>query len=175
MEQKKKEAESSKYTMRSLHRDIGFFIIGLVIIYSISGILLIYRDTLLLKQLKPIEKKLSPNLNEAELGNAIHIKEFKITKSNGDTLYFEDGTYNKVTGAVRFTSKELPFILKSFTRFHKTAAKNIVHWFNVIFAVLLLFMAISSFWMFKPKTKMFRRGLYIAGAGIVFAAILLFL
>ena len=43
MEQKEKK--SIHYYMRGLHRDIGFFLIGLTLIYSISGVLLIYRDT----------------------------------------------------------------------------------------------------------------------------------
>ena len=39
------EKKSINHFVRSLHRDIGFFVIGLTIIYSISGIVLTYRDT----------------------------------------------------------------------------------------------------------------------------------
>lgn len=45
----KKEKKSINHYMRSLHRDIGFFVIGLIVIYSISGVVLIYRDTNFLK------------------------------------------------------------------------------------------------------------------------------
>ena len=52
MEQKlsntKKPAKNMRYYMRFLHNNIGFFIVGLVVIYSLSGILQIYRDTDLL-------------------------------------------------------------------------------------------------------------------------------
>ena len=44
-----KENKSINHCIRSLHRDIGFFIIGLTIIYSMSGIVLTYRDTNFLK------------------------------------------------------------------------------------------------------------------------------
>lgn len=40
-EQKKKV--SIQKLMRSLHRDIGFLLIGMTLIYCISGLLLIYR------------------------------------------------------------------------------------------------------------------------------------
>jgi hypothetical protein len=36
-------------TMRDLHNNIGFFIVGLVVIYSLSGIVQTYRDTSFLK------------------------------------------------------------------------------------------------------------------------------
>lgn len=38
-------AHNIHYWIRSLHRDIGFFLIGLTLIYVFSGILMIYRDT----------------------------------------------------------------------------------------------------------------------------------
>ncbi len=40
----KKSNKNLRYYMRFLHNNIGFFIVGLVIIYSLSGILQIYRD-----------------------------------------------------------------------------------------------------------------------------------
>lgn len=42
------------YWIRSLHRDIGFFLVGLTLVYVLSGILLIYRDTGFL-QTTPVE------------------------------------------------------------------------------------------------------------------------
>ena len=58
---------------------------------------------------------------------------------------------------------------------HRTTSGNITQWFIVIYATLLHFLAISSFWMYKPKTNHFCRGIYMADAGLVFAIILLFL
>ena len=69
-----KEKKSSNRYMRSLHRDFGFFAIGLTLIFSISGIVLIYRDTDFLKFEKQIEKQLSPNIKESELGMILHIR-----------------------------------------------------------------------------------------------------
>lgn len=165
--------KSFNYNMRCLHRDIGFFLIGITIIYSISGIVLIYRDTDLLKQDVVIERELAPNLEASELGGILHKRDFKVLKSEGDIVYFQDGTYNRATGVVKYKSKELPSFLNKFNSLHKSSSRNIVHWFTTIYGILLLFLAISSFWMFNAKSKPFRRGIFIAGAGIVVSLILL--
>ncbi len=161
--------------MRSLHRDIGFFVIGLVIIYSLSGIVLIYRDTGFMKTEKLIERTLSPNMDASELGKVLYVREVKVLKEEGGIVYFQNGNYNKVTGEIKYSSKELPFILTKFNKLHKAPSRNVIHWVSLIFGILILFLAISSFWMYKPKTKMFRRGIFIAGIGVVIAVIILVL
>ncbi|RPH34564.1 MAG: hypothetical protein EHM93_00610 [Bacteroidales bacterium] len=159
--------------MRSLHRDIGFFLIGFTIISCISGIVLIYRDTNFLKYDTVIEETFEPNLDEAELGKMLNIKDFKIQKVEGDSLYFQKGTYNITTGVARFTVKELPSFFSKINGLHKSKSKNITHWFTLTIGIMLLFLAISSLWMFKPKTELFRRGIYLTGAGVVVTIIIL--
>jgi hypothetical protein len=166
---------SLNYYMRSLHRDVGFFLVGLTIIYSISGVVLIYRDTDFLKKETTIEKKVQPGMDESELGRMLHDREFRITKTEGDVVWFTNGTYDKATGAIKYTAKELPSFLNKFSELHKSASGDVVHWFTTLYGVLLLFLAISSFWMFNKKTKAFRRGIYIAGMGIVAVIALLLL
>jgi hypothetical protein len=66
-----------------------------------------------------------------------------------------------------------------FTELHKTRSKDsahyLSHYFTTIFGILLLFMSVSAFWMFKPGTKLFSRGVYMTIAGIVASIILLVL
>jgi hypothetical protein len=170
---KHKEKKSIGHYMRSLHRDIGFFIIGLIVIYGISGIALIYRDTNFFKYETLVETKLSPNMEASELEKALRLKDFKVLKEESEIVYFSNGTYNKTTGVAAYSAKVLPSWLNTFNKLHKSSSKNEAHWVATIFGILLLFLAISSFWMFKPGTRFFRRGIYIAGAGIVAAIILL--
>jgi len=170
-----KENPSINHYMRLLHRDIGFFVIGLTIIYSVSGILLIYRDTNFLKHKTSVEKQLSPNMEASQLGKVLHLRDFKVLKNEGEIVYFQNGTYNKVTGFVEYSKVELPAVLNKLTSLHKASSKNLKHLVSTIFGILLLFLAISSFWMFKTKTKLLRRGICIAGLGVVSAAILLVL
>jgi hypothetical protein len=171
MEQKEKK--TLNHYMRALHRDIGYFTIGLIIIYSISGIALIYRDTNFLKHDIKTEKKLSPNMADSELSQALRIRDFKITNTNGETIYFQNGSYNKSTGVVTYTTKETIFPINKFIDLHKTMSNSPIHYFNALLGLILLFLALSSFWMFKKGTKFFHRGIYLAGAGIVFTIIIL--
>lgn len=172
---KTKEKKSIQYYMRSLHRDVGFFALGLTFIYAISGIVLIYRDTGFLKSERQIERQLSPNIQESELGMMLHIRDFKITKTEHDIVYFKNGTYNKATGIVHYTNQALPLTLDKLISLHKSSSKNFSHWFTTIYGIALLFLAVSSFWMFKPNTGLFKRGLLFTGIGFIIAFILFFL
>jgi hypothetical protein len=170
-----KEKKSINYYMRFLHRNLGFFMLGFVLIYSLSGIALIYRDTDFLKHEKKISINLSPGLNPSEIGNTLRIRDFKLEKTEGDICYFRGGSYNKTTGITEQTTKELIFPLNKFSVLHKTASNNFLHWFTATFGILLFFMAISSLWMFKSDSKIFRRGILTVAAGIIIAIIVLIL
>lgn len=170
-----REKRNVHYYMRVLHRDIGFFLIGLTIIYCVSGILLVYRDSDFLKQETTVEKQLTANLSENELGKELRLRNFKPIKVEENIVYFENGTYDKTTGVANYTQKALPAFLEALNKLHKTSSNSIAHYISVMFGVLLLFLAISSFWMFKAKSKMFLRGISFAGAGILFTAIIIFL
>jgi len=163
------------HVMRALHRDLGFFLVGLTLVYSLSGIVLVYRDTHFLKHERMVEKILSPGMSEAELGQAMRIRDFRIEKTEGDLLYFETGQYNLVTGMVRYTEYELPGFLKPLTVLHKVASQDIRHVFSVLTGVVLLFLCISSFWMFSPGTRLFNRGIILAAAGLIVVTLLLLL
>jgi hypothetical protein len=161
-----------RWYMRYLHNKIGFFITGLVIIYSLSGIVQTYRDSDFLKHDVVNEKQLSPGLNEAQLGQQLRLRDFKITKTEGDVLSFKEGTYNGTTGKANFTTREWYEWVVPFTELHKTSSSNLAHYFTTIFGICLFFMSISAFWMFKPRTKPFSRGVLLTIGGIVASVIL---
>ena len=160
--------------MRVYHRYLGFFLAGIMAIYSISGIILIFRDTPYFK--KDIKKvlTLSPNMNKDSIGPAIKIKNLKITKVEGNIISFEQGTYNSTTGVANYSVKELPYIISKMTSFHKASVKQPLFYFNIFFGCSLLFFVVSSFWMFMPSTTIFKKGLYFTIAGIVLSLLLLF-
>lgn len=168
-----KEKKSIQYYMRSLHRDIGFFAIGLTLIFAVSGTMLIYRDTTFLKSEKQIEKQLEPNIKESDLGAALRMRAFEVKKVEGDVLFFKNGTYNKATGVAIYTEQKLPSFLEKLNELHKTSTRNATHWFTTIYGVILFFLAISSLWMFKKSNKQFKRGLVLAGGGFLLAIVIL--
>lgn len=162
------------YKMRVIHRYLGFFLVGIMAVYSISGIILIFRDTDFLKTEKAITKQVKPNAQPDELGKMLQIRDLKIDKEEGNILYFKNGTYDKTTGTANYKVKELPFIVDKMTHLHKAKSADKLFFFNIFFGLSLFFFVISSFWMFMPNTDVFKKGLYFTIGGIILTLILLF-
>jgi uncharacterized iron-regulated membrane protein len=161
-------------TMRIYHRYLGYFLAGIMAMYAISGVVMIFRDTNFLKRKKQVEQKLAPNLNAEELGKALRIRDLKIETENSELVFFRQGNYNKTSGLAIYTVTSLPAILGAMTRLHKANTKQALYYLNIFFGVSLLFFVISSFWMFLPRTTIFRKGLYFTLAGLLLTIILLF-
>jgi hypothetical protein len=167
--------KSVQKTMRTLHRDIGFFLIGLTILYSLSGVLLIYRDTDFLKSSQLIEKTLAPNLEQQSLARELRTKRLIGVRQDGENLVFKGGSYNQVTGQVSYQTEKLPQALEMFVHLHKAPSEKAVSWLTTVFGGLLAFMAISSFWMFNSGHKHFKRGIILATSGFSVAVFMVFL
>lgn len=162
-----------RWYMRYLHNKIGFFIVGLLIIYSLSGLLQTYRDTNILKHDISGEMKLAPHLNESQLGINLKLRNFKLTNTEASILYFQEGTYNAETGMAKYVTKEWYAWVVPFTELHKLSTKSPAHYFTTLFGYALLFMSVSAFWMFKPGTKLFSSGVYFTICGVIASIILL--
>ena len=160
--------------MRIYHRYLGYFLAGIMAVYATSGVVMIFRDTDVFKVEKIVEKQLNANLSPKELGAAIRIRDLKVESENGDQLSFGQGTYNKTTGVVIYTVKSLPTVMEKLTQLHKASTSQPLYYLNIFFGVSLLFFVVSSFWMFLPKTSIFKKGLYFTLAGIILTIILLF-
>lgn len=160
--------------MRIYHRYLGFFLAGIMAIYSISGIIMIFRETPFLK--KDVHKVMTvaPNLKNEEIGPAIKIKNLKTTEEVGDIVKFKEGTYNRATGEADFTVKELPYLINKITKMHKATHKDPLYYLNIFFGLSLFFFVMSSFWMFTPGTTIFKKGMYFTIAGMVLVVIMLF-
>ncbi|SEV89988.1 hypothetical protein SAMN05421841_0099 [Chryseobacterium wanjuense] len=161
--------------MRITHRYLGYFLAGIMAIYALSGVLLVYRDTDFLKKEKKYDKVIDKNLSEKELGKELKIKNLEVEKTEGSILTFKQGTYNTETGEAKYSKKELPFVLDKMTKLHKAQSKDTLSPLNTFFGISLFFFVISSFWMFNPKSKIFKRGIIFTIIGIVVSIILLFI
>lgn len=166
--------KTSKY-MRIIHRYLGFFLIGIMSVYALSGIVLVFRDTDFLKKETTVERNIGENIPRKELGRKLRQKNLKVIKKEGDVLYFKNGEYNKQTGIANYTAKELPYLIDKMTHLHKSNSSHPLYWLNVFFGVSLLFFSISSFWMFMPKTVIFKKGMWFTLGGIILTLALLFI
>ena len=135
-------------------------------VYSISGLALIFRKTDVFKKEVKITKTISPNLSVKDLESTLKIKNLYVNSIEGNLVYFDKGRYNKLTGDVIYSKKELPYFLKKMQTLHKATTKSPVY---------LLFFVISSFWMFLPSTSVFKKGIYFSLAGILMTIIILFI
>lgn len=155
------------YTMRVLHRDIGFLMIGLTLVFALSGILLVYRSTGFMKSETQVTRTLAPALSIDDVGRALHLRQLKVGEDDGRRIAFSsepmarDGSYDRQSGEVSYSAQQLPSLLEKL---------NALHWFSALYGVLLTFLALSSLWMFKPSTRQLRRGVVLAALGFAGAA-----
>ena len=163
------------FTMRVIHRYLGFFLAGIMAVYALRGVIMIFRDTDFLKHDKQITKQIKPNAQADELGKLLQMRDLKIDKEEGNTLYFKNGIYDKSTGTANYTVKELPYFVNKMTHLHKAKSADPLFFFNIFFGLSLFFFVISSFWMFMPSTSTFKKGMYFTIGGIVLTLILLFI
>ncbi|MFT4568468.1 MAG: hypothetical protein ACI9FN_003437 [Saprospiraceae bacterium] len=161
--------------MRIVHRYLGFFLAGIMAMYSLSRMVLVFRTTDTFKKEIPFEKNIGADLAQHKIGEALKIKGLSIEKEQDGILYFKNGTYNSKTGIANYTKKELPYILDKMTHLHKANTNEPLYFLNLFFGASLLFFIISSFWMFMPSTTVFKKGMYFTLGGIVLTLLLIFL
>ncbi len=160
--------------MRIVHRYLGFFLTGIMAVYAISGMVMIFRETDFLKHEVIVEQQLDPGLTGGELSPKLRMG-VKVEKTEGDVLYFDQGKYNVRTGLATVRKMELPLIISKMERLHKATTNSPVYFLNLFFGLSLLFFVISSFWMFLPSTLIFKKGIYFTIGGVVLTLILVFI
>lgn len=170
-----KKTSSVQRIMRALHRDIGYFLIGFTLIYCFSGIVMIYRGNDFLRFDKVVTEMYDPNLSEDELIDELPFRSVTIIKNDTQRIEFEQGYYEKATGKTTYTSKQYPTFIRKMNVLHRSTQEDGTHWVSVVFAALLIFLALSSFWMFTSRSKFFKRGIILSLIGFVIAVVLMYL
>jgi len=165
--------KSFSHQIRVIHRYLGFFLAGIMAVYALSGIVMIFRETNFLKSEVVTEQQLEPNLTGGELSPKLRMG-VKVEKKEGDVLYFKDGNYNQKTGVAVVKKMELPFVLEKMERLHKATTNSPLYFLNIFFGLSLLFFVLSAFWMYTPKMSIFKKGMYFAIGGVILTLILLF-
>ncbi|HKJ49590.1 MAG TPA: hypothetical protein VJ973_10895, partial [Christiangramia sp.] len=116
---------------RIYHRYLGFFLAGIMAMYAISGIVLIFRNTDTFKIENIIEKKVSHDLSNEQIGKILKIKNFKVERTEGSKIYFEQGELDKSTGLATYKVYKLPVILESMTKLHKANTTRPLFFLNI--------------------------------------------
>ena len=169
-----KSNKDIRTSMRLIHRYLGFFLAGIMAVYALSGIIMIFRETDFLKTETIETIQLETNLTGGELSPKLRMG-VKVDRTEGDLLYFKDGSYNKATGIATVKKMKLPFVLEKMERLHKATTNSPLYFFNILFGLSLLFFVLSAFWMFLPSMPIFKKGMYYAIGGMILMLIMLFL
>jgi hypothetical protein len=176
--------------LRNLHRDLGYFYIGLIISFSFSGILMNHREhwhpekytteTKTIEVELPEESKINEKFAE-DLGKKLGIDDkmrrhmvkkgtFKISFENHDV------EIDMKTGKGEIVSfNKTPFISQTM-KLHKNNSNWWIY-YSDIFALSLITIAITGAIMIKSASKFSfkHRGWKLALAGIIFPLLFLFL
>jgi len=171
-----KTGKSFRYWLRIIHRDLGFLMVGVCLIYGISGILLNHMDgkdpafkteeyslqlesNLQASDVKILweDKKDLPRLNKIIPIDETHSR-----------LLFSGGTgvYDSRSGMVdyeKYTKREFVYWINRL-HYNKVEGWSIM---GDLFAVSLVFFAISGLFMVKGKKGLAGRGKYYLIAGLL--------
>ncbi len=142
--------------VRVIHRYLGFFLAGIMFVYALSGITLIFRKTDYFKKETLITKVIETNLKE-------------VPEIKGAT----DISYNVQTGELSYYQMKPPLILEALQKMHKATTASPLYILNIVFGGCLMFFVLSSYWMFLPQTDIFKKAIYYTLGGIVLTFIMI--
>jgi len=167
--------------LRILHRDFGYFIVGMTIVYSLSGIFLNHRH-----DFNPDYKIFSYNFNtghknktklsEQEVRDILATFDFKIVykkhylNNQGIVkVFIENGEVaidpKSGEGYMHYLQKR-PIIF-GMNKLHKSTIGSVWKWVSDLMAVILLFVAISGIFLLKGKRGFNRWGWWLTIAGFI--------
>ncbi|BFM09756.1 hypothetical protein [Halioxenophilus aromaticivorans] len=154
---------------RKYHRWLGFFLAGVMTLYALSGVLLIFRTTDVLKFEQTEQKQLAPGLSGDALGPELRLRGFKVNEETTTLITFKEGQYNKESGLATVTRKDYPAAIAKVVGMHKATTNSPLFFLNIAFGAALLFFSVSAFLMFMPRVPQFKNGLKIAAGGFLLA------
>ncbi|MFY9153168.1 MAG: PepSY-associated TM helix domain-containing protein [Prolixibacteraceae bacterium] len=168
-------------TLRSLHRDFGYLVVGITFIYTISGIALNHRTdwnphyTLVSEELTvPVSEKTDFNPEEIKSllskfdCQTVYKKHFT-SRSGEIKIFVESGTviYSPSEGlAVLEVLNRRPFFFQ-INKMHLAQTNRLWIWISDIMAIFLLFVALSGLFILKGKFGLKGRGLWLTATGVV--------
>ncbi|SEA02985.1 hypothetical protein SAMN05443667_101668 [Flavobacterium gillisiae] len=178
-----------KKTFRNLHRDLGYFYIGLIVSFALSGLMMNHRDmwhpekytteTKLIEVTLPKESEINEEFAK-DLGTKLGIddkfRRHNVKKGNLKISFEKhDVEIDMKTGKGEIVSFIKTPIISQSMSLHKNTS-NFWIYYSDIFALSLIIIALSGTIMVKAgKFSWKQRGWKLAVAGILFPLIFLFL
>jgi uncharacterized protein len=168
-------------TLRWLHRDFGYFVVGITFIYTVSGIAMNHRQDWNPHYSLVSEELTLPSTEKAEFSKeeivsllqkfeyqSVYKKHF-VAKNGDIKIFVEGGTviYNHQEGKAELdVLKRRPFFYP-INKIHLAQTGQLWIWLSDVMAFFMLFVAISGLFLLKGKNGIKGRGLWLTAIGII--------
>lgn len=178
-----------KVNKRNIHRDLGYFYIGLIISFALSGILMNHRDQFQAEKFNVETKEITVKLPEEEAITEEYakdfIKQFQIEdtyrkhKVKGETFRISykntDVEVDMKSGKGEIVTYSKTPIISQMMKLHKSTSNWWIY-YGDIFGLSLITIAITGALMIPAGKFSFKnRGWKLAVAGVIIPLIVLFL
>ena len=173
----------------AIHRDTGYLCIGMTLIYAISGIVLNHfksGDLVHPDYAKSYKEVVVPlpkdgNVTEAyvfsvldRLGEKDHYKSHVLGTKSLEIFLSMGSVYIDLTNGSAQVEKKTPLYgIREFNLLHYNNIKKLYTWFSDLYAVALIFMAITGMFVLKGKNGILKRGAWLTFIGILLPALFL--
>ena len=166
--------------LRVLHRDFGYFIVGMTIVYALSGIYLNHRHDFnpdykifitdfqtAIRSADVSEDKIKEELKI--LDRSVVFKKHYITNDGYIKIFIESGeaVINPDTGEGRMQYLRKRPVIFEMNKLHKATLGIAWKWVSDLMAVILIFVAVSGLLILKGKRGFGRWGWWFTIGGIV--------
>lgn len=173
-----------------IHRDLGYFFVGMTIIYGLSGIALNHIDDWnpsYIVNNEEIEISTDDYSKKIDTSEALNImSEFNIDTNEYKSHYYPKTEEVKIfieEGSIRIDMNSGEGKIETMRRRPVFHSVNFLHynpgklwkWFADIFSASLIILAITGMFVLRGKKGIKRRGAILVSTGIVIPLILLFL
>ena len=175
-------------TLRSLHRDFGYFVVGITFVYTVSGIALNHRTDWNPHYTMISEEVSVPSVQKTEFAENEMVtlmenfdyqpkyKKHFVTKAGIIKIFVEEGTvmYQPREGIASLeVLKRRPFFFQ-INKIHLAQNGRLWIWISDVMALFLLFVAISGLFLLKGKYGIKGRGLWLTGLGVLIPLSIIF-
>ncbi|NQU87835.1 MAG: PepSY-associated TM helix domain-containing protein [Mariniphaga sp.] len=167
--------------LRNWHRDLGYFTVGILVIYCISGIILNHRHDfnpdykIYFSEFNTnIQQKNSYTKEEikdilSELDREVLYKKHYITNKGNIKVFIESGEVeiNPITGegAMRYLQRRS--LIYEMNHLHKATIIKTWKWVSDFLTILILFVTISGLFILKGKYGLKGRGWWLTLLGFL--------